>query len=109
MGSKIVEAINSELKEHQIATVVNLASNEYFKVAKVREIKGKVITPVFKDFKNGKYKVISFYAKKARGVMARWIIQNNIENPDALMAFNEEGYVYNDLLSSDLTPVFTRD
>ena len=107
-GNKIAGAINSELKEHESSTIVNLASNEYFKAAKVKEIKGEIITPVFKDFKNGKYKVISFFAKKARGVMARWIIQNKIQNPDKLIEFNEIGYSYNEPLSTAANPVFTR-
>ena len=108
-GSKISKAINSELKDHTYPVIVNLASNEYFKAANSKEIKGKIVTPVFKDFKNGKYKVISFFAKNARGVMARWIIQNRIENPEKLIEFNENGYSYNEPMSTALSPVFTRE
>lgn len=108
-GSKIAKAINAELKEHKSPTVVNLASNEYFKAASAKEIKGEIVTPVFKDFKNGQYKVISFFAKNARGVMARWIIQNNIETPERLIEFNENGYSFNEPLSTPANPLFTRD
>ena len=68
-----------------------------------------VKTPIFKDFKNGEYKVISFFAKKARGLMARWMITEQIDNPNDLIQFSAEGYQYNDLLSSGNELVFTRD
>lgn len=106
---KIASAINKELEEMGSSVIVNLASNEYSKAAKLKEINGTVITPVFKDFKNGDYKVISFFAKKARGVMARWIIQNELSASDKLIEFNQDGYSYNDLLSTPTQPVFTRD
>jgi cytoplasmic iron level regulating protein YaaA (DUF328/UPF0246 family) len=108
-GDKISTEINLELADHAHQVVVNLASNEYFKAANVKGIKYEVITPVFKDFKNGNYKVISFFAKKARGLMARWMIKNKIENPKELILFAEEGYYYNDLMSKGNEIVFTRD
>lgn len=107
-GNKISKNINKELVNHKDATIVNLASNEYFKAANAKEINGKIITPVFKDFKNGKYKVISFFAKKARGVMAKWIIENKIEQAKELIGFNESGYSYNEIMSSSNEIVFTR-
>ena len=108
-GDKISKAINAELDEHSSKTVVNLASNEYFKAANAKGIKGDIITPIFKDYKNGEYKVISFFAKKARGVMAKWIIKNDIQDPKDLIQFSESGYSYNDLLSKENELVFTRD
>lgn len=107
-GSKISETINKELEESGGLAVVNLASNEYAKAADLKSIHKPVITPVFKDFKNGDYKVISFFAKKARGVMARWIVQTQTNKPEDLVLFNEDGYAYNDLLSTANKPVFTR-
>lgn len=107
-GNKISQNINKELVNHQDTTIVNLASNEYFKAANAKEINGEIMTPVFKDFKNGKYKVISFFAKKARGVMAKWIIENRIERAKDLIGFNENGYSYNEIMSSSNEIVFTR-
>lgn len=106
---KISKEINKELASHNHGVVVNLASNEYYKAANEKGINFPVITPVFKDFKNGDYKVISFFAKKARGYMARWIIQNEILDPSKLIEFNQHGYSYNDLLSSINEIVFTRE
>ncbi len=108
-GDKISTEINNELANHTHKVVVNLASNEYFKAANAKGINHEIITPIFKDFKNGDYKVISFFAKKARGLMSRWIIQNRIENPKELILFAEQGYFYNDLLSNGNEIVFTRD
>ena len=108
-GDKIANQINIELENHECQVVVNLASNEYFKAAYKKGIKHEIVTPVFKDFKNGDYKVISFYAKKARGLMARWIIKNKIESQENLLLFEAEGYIYNDLLSNGNEMVFTRD
>ncbi|UTW65927.1 peroxide stress protein YaaA [bacterium SCSIO 12643] len=108
-GDKIAKEINNELEGHKQKYLINLASNEYFKAANERKIKYPIITPVFKDAKNGNYKVISFFAKRARGVMARWIIQNKIEEPEKLKLFDQDGYYYNDLLSSDKEIVFTRE
>jgi cytoplasmic iron level regulating protein YaaA (DUF328/UPF0246 family) len=108
-GEKIANQINLELENHSSNSVINLASNEYAKAAKLAKISGAVITPVFKDFKNGDYKVISFFAKKARGVMARWIIQQKLEFPEEIIGFSEMDYRFNANLSSAEMPVFTRD
>lgn len=103
-GDKIHKFISTEEKE----LIVNLASNEYNKAALLSKFKGKVITPVFKEFKNGDYKTIMVFAKKARGMMARWIIQNNVEDPAAIKEFTEDGYVFNEALSKNNNWVFTR-
>jgi len=106
-GDQPTENLNELLKTEK--TLVNLASNEYFKVVKARNIEADVITPVFKDFKNGQYKVISFYAKKARGAMARFIIENRIENPKGLQRFDWQGYQFNEELSTDKEIIFYRN
>jgi len=105
-GSKVSDALNAELEEGEF--FVNLASNEYFKVVKPKLLKAPVITPVFKDYKKGKLKMISFFAKKARGLMVRYIIDNNIETAEDLKGFNYEGYGFDSNLSSENELVFTR-
>lgn len=108
-GSIVTDKINAELKEQGDDVVVNLASNEYFKVVKKRELQAELYTPIFKDYKNGNYKVISFYAKKARGMMCRYIIENRIDNVEDLKSFDMGGYRYNKSLSSAKEWVFTRN
>lgn len=103
-GNKITKEINEREKDY----VVNLASNEYFKAVNKKDLKAEIITPVFKDEKNGKLKIISFYAKKARGMMSRFIIQNRIKKIEELKNFNLGGYSYNDNLSNTKEWVFTR-
>lgn len=103
---KVTDALNSELENDEL--FVNLASNEYFKVIKPKLLKVPVITPVFKDYKDGKLKMISFFAKKARGLMVRYIIDNNIETIEGLKGFNLEGYGFDANLSSEKELVFTR-
>ncbi|MDV7187202.1 peroxide stress protein YaaA [Lutibacter sp. TH_r2] len=103
---KITDALNEELKDDEV--FVNLASNEYFKAVKPKLLKVPVITPVFKDYKNGKLKTISFFAKKARGLMVRYIIDNNIDSIEKLKGFNSEGYAFDTNLSSEKELVFTR-
>ncbi|WP_111708036.1 peroxide stress protein YaaA [Lutibacter citreus] len=105
-GSTVTEALNKELTKNEV--FVNLASNEYFKVIKTKLLNAEVITPVFKDYKNGKLKIISFFAKKARGLMVRYIIDNNIENTQDLKGFNYEGYAFDSNLSTEKELVFTR-
>ena len=105
-GESVTNTINEELNEDEV--FVNLASNEYFKVVKPKLLKVPVITPVFKDYKDGKLKIISFFAKKARGLMVRYIIDNNIENIENLKGFNYEGYAFDSNLSSENELVFTR-
>ena len=87
---------------------MNLASVEYFSVLKNKEINLPVISPVFKDYKNGDYKIISFFAKKARGTMARFIIQNKIKKADELQNFNLDGYRFSKKESKENSPVFLR-
>lgn len=108
-GDKITDLLKKDMADNQHKVLINLASNEYFKALKVDSLKATVITPTFKDLKNGEYKIISFYAKKARGLMTRFIVQNKIEDPEQLKAFDLDGYYYNSRLSSDTQPVFTRD
>lgn len=88
---------------------MNLASNEYFKAVKPKKLAGKVITPVFKDAKNGTYKVISFYAKKARGMMARYIIENKIDSVEGIQAFDVAGYYFVPAESTATELVFKRE
>lgn len=100
----ITEAINDAPGN----LLVNLASNEYFNAIDKKALNKTVVSPVFKDAKNGKFKIISFFAKKARGTMARYIIENHITKADELQAFAEDGYAFAPDLSTPATPVFTR-
>ena len=106
-GSLLTESLNNELKGDG-DVVINLASNEYFSAIKTKELKAPVITPVFKDWKNGQFKVISFFAKKARGQMAAWAIQKKIVNSAGLKRFIEGGYAFDKELSDATTYVFLR-
>lgn len=109
-GSTITDALNKVLAAQQSEPVlVNLASNEYFKSVRAKQLEGEIISPVFKDLKNGEYKIISFFAKKARGLMSRYIIQNKITEASGLLEFDLDGYQYNQSLSSKNSPVFCRD
>ena len=85
-----------------------MASNEYFKSVKPKELNAEIITPAFKEFKNGEYKMIGIYAKKARGLLSRYIIQNKLNDPEDIKAFSEEGYRFNKSLSKGNNWVFTR-
>ncbi|MCK5814573.1 MAG: peroxide stress protein YaaA [Flavobacteriaceae bacterium] len=105
-GDAIVNALNEEMSDDEL--FVNLASNEYFKAVKAKQLKVDVITPVFKDYKNGKLKVISFFAKKARGMMVRYIIDNDVETVTGLKGFNVGGYALDSNLSTETELVFTR-
>jgi len=102
----ITEALNDELEDSE--PLINLASAEYFKAIKTKLLTVPVITPVFKDFKNGEYKTIMTFAKQARGYMVRYIIDNNINSVEGLKGFNIEGYAFDANLSSDSELVFTR-
>ena len=88
--------------------LVNLASNEYFKSVKADKLEARIITPVFKEDRNGEFKMITFFAKKARGLMSRYIIRNRLADPEEIRGFDLEDYRYNDALSSADRPVFTR-
>lgn len=102
----IADFLNNEMNADEV--LVNLASTEYFSAVDVKKVNAKIITPEFKDYKNDKLKIISFFAKKARGQMARFIIDENIEKANDLKAFNIEGYEFNEGLSSDNKFVFIR-
>ncbi|MCU4166360.1 peroxide stress protein YaaA [Carboxylicivirga caseinilyticus] len=108
-GDKITKLLLKDMNENKEEVLINLASNEYFKSIDRKKLKKQIVTPVFKDQKNGEYKVISFFAKKARGLMTRFIIQNRIENPDDLRAFDLDGYYYHQDLSKPDMPTFVRD
>jgi uncharacterized protein len=103
---KIAKALNSELSKDEL--LVNLASNEYFSAVDVKALKVPVITPEFKDYKDGKLKIISFFAKKARGLMVRYILDINAETIDDLKGFDYEGYQFDSNLSKGNKLVFTR-
>ena len=105
----ITNKIKEALDQSGNNVLVNLASNEYFKSIDKKKLKAEIVTPEFKDLKNGRYKMISFFAKKARGLMTRFILENNINDPENLKAFDYEGYNYNPHLSKTGNPVFTRD
>ena len=107
-GSSISESLMADLEEHEDDLVINLASNEYFKAVSASGIHTNINTPVFKDFKNGKYKIISFFAKNARGAMARWIVKEKVKKAIDLVNFREDGYEYNEELSEVNSPVFLR-
>ena len=108
-GDQISNLLNSDFGDSSEKVVLNLASNEYFKSVQVKKLEATVLDVDFKDFKNGQYKVISFFAKKARGAMARFQIENQIENSEDLKGFNWEGYTYNDNQSESNKWVFTRE
>ncbi|MFT5656984.1 MAG: cytoplasmic iron level regulating protein YaaA (DUF328/UPF0246 family) [Gammaproteobacteria bacterium] len=106
--NRITDVLNKQLALLESNTLINLASNEYFKAVKLKSLDGRVVTPVFKDFHNGEYKMIGFYAKKARGLMARYIIDNQINDVDQIKHFDRQGYAFDTLLSSENEWVFTR-
>jgi len=103
---KLANYLNKEMQVDEV--LINLASNEYFKAIDKKAFKHQIITPVFKDYKNGKLKTISFYAKKARGMMTRFIVQNDIKKHQDLIAFTEGNYQYDSKLSTDNEYIFTR-
>ncbi|MDN4501706.1 peroxide stress protein YaaA [Alteromonadaceae bacterium BrNp21-10] len=107
-GDTITEKLNAALQQQQDDILVNLASNEYFKSVKTQKLAGDIITPIFKDEKNGQFKVISFFAKKARGMMARYIIQNRLTEVEQLKAFDTDGYYFEPSQSTDAELVFHR-
>ena len=108
-GVRITDAINAELERMRNAVLINLASNEYFHSVVANHLNAQIIMPVFKEKKNGTYKVISFTAKRARGMMARYIIKNRIKTPELLKRFRDGDYRYQTKLSDETRWVFTRD
>jgi cytoplasmic iron level regulating protein YaaA (DUF328/UPF0246 family) len=107
-GDKITQALNSQLQILKSDALINLASSEYFKAVKPQKLTASVIEPVFKDYKNGQYKMISFYAKRARGLMAAYCIKHRLTDPESLKAFSCDGYAFNKALTSGNRWVFTR-
>lgn len=105
-GSQLRELIEAELAG---GVLINLASNEYFKALEAKKLTAHIITPVFKDWKNGQYKIISFYAKKARGLMSRYIIDHKINDPEDIKQFDSEGYRFSPEMSQADEWVFLRD
>ena len=108
-GTRVSEEVHRWLEDHAQPVVVNLASNEYFNVLKRGKLQSPVITPVFKELHKGKLKVISFNAKRARGVMTRWIVQERIDTPERLKEFDVDRFVFRPELSEETTLVFTRN
>jgi cytoplasmic iron level regulating protein YaaA (DUF328/UPF0246 family) len=104
-GTKIAEQLNSE---NESGITINLASTEYYKAVDKKTLEGRVITPTFKEFKNGDYKVIMVFAKRARGSMARYIVQNNISNPEQIKLFDTDGYSFDVNQSTEDDWVFVR-
>ncbi len=107
-GGRITDALNQQLKKLKSPYLINLASSEYFKAVKPKQLDGEIITPEFKDWKNGQYKMLGVYAKKARGQLSRFVIQNRITEPEAMKAFAEDGYHFNPELTNGNKWVFTR-
>lgn len=105
---KIVSQLNRDLKSQGDKILVNLASNEYFKSVDKKKLKANVIDVDFLDFTSGKYKIVSFYAKKARGMMSHYIIKNQLKEVEHLRSFDYDGYIYDDNTSNDQKLVFRR-
>lgn len=107
-GDRITEGLNKQLKKIKSGHLINLASNEYFRAVKPSKLDAEIITPAFKEYKNGQYKMIGIFAKKARGMLSRYIIQNRLQDVDDIRSFDEEGYKFNSKLSNEKDWVFTR-
>lgn len=107
-GETLLAAINAELDTMPQPVAVNLASEEYFKAAIGRKFKGRLIQPVFEDWKNGRYKIISFFAKRARGLMTRYAVLNRLTDPEGLKAFASDGYAFAPEASDATSWVFRR-
>jgi len=107
--ARITGALNSEIESSRAPALINLASGEYFKAVHPKALAAPVITPIFKERKGDDYKIVSFFAKKARGLMAAYIIKNRLRKTVAIKDFAEEGYRYNPRLSSGNDWVFTRE
>ena len=106
--SKITAELKKDLEEDGQKTLINLASKEYFSAIDTKKLKVRVITPSFKEHKNNGYQMVSIFAKRARGLMTRFIIQNNLTEPEEIKAFDTEGYYFNNELSKKDDWVFTR-
>ena len=108
-GDKITDLLNQTLKQADSDVLINLASQEYFKSDNTKKLNARLITPIFKDEKNGKYKIISFYAKRARGLMVRYAAEHGITEPEMLKNFDYEGYSFNEAASNEAEWVFMRE
>lgn len=108
-GSLLTQNLNTIFSQEKKPVLINLASKEYFSVIKPKLLDAKIITPVFKDFSTGRYRIISFFAKKARGSMTAYIIKNKIKSPAKLKQFNTNGYRYSETESTASHPVFLRE
>lgn len=108
-GDKITDLLNQTLKQADSDVLINLASQEYFKSVNTKKLNARLITPIFKDEKNGKYKIISFYAKRARGLMVRYAAEHGITDPEMLKNFDYEGYSFNEAASNEAEWVFMRE
>lgn len=108
-GNIITQSLQQAIDNQGDNVLINLASDEYYKAVNAQKLKARIIKPIFLDNKNGKYKVISIYAKKARGLMCRYIIQNRLTHPEQLKAFDLEGYWFDEINSSETEWVFKRD
>jgi cytoplasmic iron level regulating protein YaaA (DUF328/UPF0246 family) len=104
----ITEGLNAQMKKLNTPWLINLASNEYFKSVKPKALAGEIITPEFRDWKNGQYKMMGVYAKRARGQLSRYVIRNRLTDPEQLKAFAEDGYRFNEEMSVGNKWVFTR-
>lgn len=107
-GERVTDSLNKILEKQKKPLLLNLASEEYFKVLQPKKLDCPVIAPVFQDEKDGQYKIISFYAKRARGLMARYVVENRITEPSDLKGFNSDGYKYDASQSKPDKPVFRR-
>lgn len=108
-GDRLTEQLNADLREKGARTLVNLASNEYFKAVNPKKLSVPVVVPEFRDWKNGRYKMISFFAKKARGRMVRFMIDNDIRDLEDLKAFDRDGYRFDPANSTETCWQFIRD
>jgi uncharacterized protein len=106
--AKITARLNEELAECDQKLLINLASNEYFSAVDVKKINARIITPSFRENRGGKYQMVSFFAKHARGLMSRFIVRNNLSDSEEIKAFDFEGYYFNNRLSGENDWVFTR-
>ena len=107
-GNSLAEACNAAVKDHENKAVINLASNEYINAIKQKDLSEALLTCHFKELKDGKPKTIGLFAKRARGMMARFMIKNRIEDPEALKGFDDDGYEFMPSLSDEKNFVFLR-
>lgn len=107
-GGQVTEVLADQMKQNRSRFLLNLASNEYFRVVKKSLLPAPIVSPAFKEVKNGKAKIVSFFAKKARGAMAAWVIRNKVKTEAKLTQFAEDGYQYDPESSTPTVPVFLR-